>query len=368
MIENITIKNFKSFKEISCDTKSLNLLMGLNGMGKSSFIQSLLLLMQSDNLERNIVDLNGTLIELGQGRDVLYQFANEDYIKIGLKFSENIDGFKYSWEFNYQNDKDKLTAKTGYARSIISNFREFTKKFQFIGAERIGPQDLYDASSVVVSDKKHIGLLGEFAAYFLYVFGSEYVVNDKLQHQLSFSNKLVDNVNAWLGEVSPGVRLNTKYVPEINKVILDYQFNLLYGKTNTFRPKNVGFGITYVLPVIVALLCAEPGKIIIIENPESHIHPKGQAQLGRLIALAAVNGAQLFVETHSDHILNGIRVAVKENDISKNDVNIMYFDKITTEYEQYSRVNQIRVDERGELSEYPEDFLDEWNNQLLKLI
>ncbi|MDR1933193.1 MAG: DUF3696 domain-containing protein [Spirochaetales bacterium] len=150
--------------------------------------------------------------------------------------------------------------------------------------------------------------------------------------------------------------------------MLDYQFDLQHNKTNHFLPKNVGFGISYILPVILALLTAEPDKIIIIENPESHIHPRGQAEIGKLIALAAQTGAQLFVETHSDHILNGIRVAVKEKIVDKDRVNIMYFDKETTETEQYTKIITIQIDKNGTLSEYPENFLDEWSNQLSKLI
>lgn len=107
---------------------------------------------------------------------------------------------------------------------------------------------------------------------------------------------------------------------------------------------------------------------MIIENPEAHIHPRGQAEMGRLIALAAAAGMQLFVETHSDHIVNGIRVAVKENLINAENVNISYFSRQTTEIEQFCRIQNIRVDRTGELSDYPIDFMDEWNNQLLKLI
>jgi len=363
MIKNISIRNFKSLKDISVDTKPLNLLMGLNGMGKSSFIQVLLLLMQSDKLEERIIDLNGSLVEIGQGRDALYQFAEEDYIEFKILFPA-----EFCWKLDYQKDKDKLTAKKGYSKDLMQFFRTQTSEFQFVNAERIGPKDLYDASSVIVTDKKQIGLQGEFAAYFLNIFGSDYVVAKDLRHSNAVSNKLLEQVNAWMNEISPGVTLNTKYVPEVNRVILDYQFNLLHGKTNSFKPKNVGFGISNVLPVILSLLTSVPGKIIAIENPESHIHPKGQSELGKLMALAAANGAQLFIETHSDHILNGIRVAVKEKLIHKNDINFVYFDKVTTEDEQYSRVTQIKVDEHGELSEYPADFLDEWNNQLLKLV
>jgi predicted ATPase len=450
MIKHLEIRNFKSLKKVNTSISNLNLLMGLNGMGKSSFLQTLLLLMQSEKLKDGVIDLNGLLTNIGQGKDALYQFASEDriyfhvefdYDSIEKKFSDYIEKinkrktperFKilneiyltegtfdidkiynklfevhgiskatlyntielllkaklviadkrrankaqfekaiynsFKWKFLYQKDKDKLFSKKKYGKTAMDFFRSQTNSFQYISADRIGPKDLYDSSSLVVDDKKQIGLLGEYAAHYINVFGLEYRVNETLRHKNSKSENLLAQVNAWLSEVSPGISLDTKYVSEVNKVILNYQFDYEGQKTNSFRPRNVGFGISYVLPIIVALLTAEKDKIIIIENPESHIHPRGQAKLGKLIALAASIGAQLFVETHSDHILNGIRVAVKEQLVEKEKVNIMYFDKKTNEKEQYSNITQIQVDINGTLSDYPKDFLDEWSNQIAKLI
>lgn len=365
MINNVEIKNFKSLKDISVTTTNLNVLMGLNGMGKSSFIQMLLLLMQSDKLEDRVIDLNGLLAKVGQGQDALYQFAEEEQIVFGLTFNGHLN---FAWKFAYQKDKEKLTSDHGYTKDQMKLFRNETQRFQYISAERIGPQDLYDASSVVVTDKKQLGLLGEYAAYYINVFGTSYEVKENLKHPQASSGILLAQMNAWLKEISPGVSLNTKYVPEVNKVILDYQFDLIRDKTKPFRPKNVGFGISYVLPIVLALLTAEDGKIIVIENPESHIHPRGQAGLGRLISLGASIGAQLFVETHSDHILNGIRVAVKENLVDKSKVNVMYFEKTTTEKEQFTKITPIKIDNKGELSDYPKNMIDEWGNQLFKLM
>jgi len=365
MINRIEIKNFKSLKKVGVSVSNLNVLMGLNGMGKSSFIQALLLLMQSDKLEERVIDLNGLLTQIGQGRDAFYQFADDHQIIFELTFEGQP---KFNWSFEYQSDKEKLTAEFGYTNDQMKFFRENTKRFQYISADRVGPLDIYEASTVVVADKKQLGLQGEFAAYFINVFGNDYEVKERLRHRKATAEKLLGQTNAWLKEISPGVSLSTKYVPEVNKVILDYQFDYGNQRTNSFRPKNVGFGISYVLPVVVALLTAEEGKIIVIENPESHIHPRGQAELGKLISLAASTGAQLFVETHSDHILNGIRVAVKENSIDKSKVNVMYFDKVTTDKEQFTKITQIKVDKNGTLSEYPSNFLDEWSNLLSKLI
>ncbi len=365
MLTNIKVKNFKSLKDISIATKPLNVLMGLNGMGKSSLIQSLLILMQSDKLEEGVVDLNGTLVQIGQGKDALYQFAEKDFISLSVSLDNDLI---YEWNLIYNRDKDKLKTRESAPKVNFQKFTDTKKLFQYISAERIGPRDLYDSSSILVEDKKQIGLLGEFAANFLNTFGTEYSVNEKLRHKNAKSEKLIDQVNSWLSEISPGVTLNTKYLPDVNKIILDYQFEFGHNKTNSFRPKNVGFGISYVLPIIVSLLTAEPGKTIVIENPESHIHPRGQAEMGRMISLATTTGAQLFIETHSDHIINGIRVAVKEKLVNKEQVNILFFDKESNENEQFTKVTPIKVDQHGELNDYPQNFLDEWANQLLKLL
>ena len=144
-----------------------------------------------------------------------------------------------------------------------------------------------------------------------------------------------------------------------------------------FKPQNVGLGISYVLPVLVTILTAMPGAIIIIENPEAHIHPHGQAKLGELIARAAAYGVQVFVETHSDHVINGVRVAVRDGILKPEDVNIAFFERKEqlkenpvddSDMEIFSEVRNIQVDANGSLSEYPEDFMDEWNNQLMELM
>ena len=81
-----------------------------------------------------------------------------------------------------------------------------------------------------------------------------------------------------------------------------------------------------------------------------------------------MNDVQIVIETHSDHILNGIRVAVKEKHISNDKVIAFYFDKVVETSEQYSKITNIEIDKNGELSDYPKNMLDEWSNQLLKLI
>src|SRR4029078_5782856 len=85
-----------------------------------------------------------------------------------------------------------------------------------------------------------------------------------------------------------------------------------------YRPTNVGFGLSYSLPMITVLLSAIPSSIVLLENPEAHCHPRGQSQLARLIAMASKR-LQVIVETHSDHLMNGLRVAVRDELVSPDD-------------------------------------------------
>lgn len=368
MIKEIRIRNFKSLKDVSMKPVALNLLMGLNGMGKSSFIQSLLLLRQNRGSGLAKFALNGSFVEIGRGRDALYQDTPEDVIEINCRFRDHDRLVAFPCVLSYQPDSNVLDNANEWSVDQLDRFSLFNTNFQYLEAERSGPQSDYQMSYTDVVEKHQLGIQGEYTIHYLNTFGASVKVPKVLQHPGAKSDILIHQAAAWLGEVSPDVRFNITEIPGTDKVILDYQFAKGNSLSNRFRPKNVGFGISYVLPVIVALLSATEDKIVIIENPESHIHPHGQAEVGRLIALAAAAGMQLFVETHSDHIVNGIRVAVKDGLVDRNEVNIAYFDKVTTDSEQYTRIHPILVDANGELSDYPKDFMDEWNNQLLKLI
>jgi predicted ATPase len=362
VIDNIKIKNFKSLKDTNLNTRSLNLLSGLNGMGKSSLIQSLLLIKQSENLfHSGQLKLNGWLFNVGKGKDALYQFAEEDIITFAFSFNSDK---KVEWSFQYKPDWEILESGSKNDPQLLS---EFISRLQYLSADRLGPQPLYDVSQASI-DKKDFGTKGEYAIHYLQAYGRRFKVDGRMKHNATSDISLLSQLNAWLNEISPGVKVNISEVPGVDKMILSYEFELGIGKTASFRPNNVGFGISFSLSVILSLLTADEKSIIIIENPEAHIHPRGQAELGKLMALCASCGAQLFIETHSDHIINGIRVAVKEKMVDKKNVNIFWFSKMTTDTEQYTKISEIHIDENGELSDYPKDFLDEWNNQLVKLV
>ena len=171
---------------------------------------------------------------------------------------------------------------------------------------------------------------------------------NKLIHPSSKTNQLLENVSLWLGEISNGIDISAKVYNELQQVNLTY--NYIYGdnKSNEFTPLNVGFGITYVLPIIVAVLKSKPDDLLIIENPESHLHPAGQSKIAELCAIASSQGVQIIIETHSDHFLNGIRVATKKEILKPESSQIYYFRKEKNELEI------IDKEETGKF--YPKNF------------
>jgi predicted ATPase len=183
---------------------------------------------------------------------------------------------------------------------------------------------------------------------------------------LSKATDLFSQVVAWEREISSGVNI----VVKDNGILgyeLKYQYSTTGGKTDEFNASNVGFGLSYVMPVIVAILSAPKDAILFIENPEAHLHPKGQAKLAELICLAAQAGMQIVIETHSDHIVNGILVQCKnfelaQKGIAKNNVKILYFGE--KDERQASTIEEIKILERGKIDQQPTGFFDQIQNDL----
>ncbi|MCF6345246.1 MAG: DUF3696 domain-containing protein [Thiomicrorhabdus sp.] len=138
--------------------------------------------------------------------------------------------------------------------------------------------------------------------------------------------------------------------------------------TANFRPENTGFGLTYVLPVVTAVLSARSGDLLLIENPESHLHPAGQALIAKLISIAAHNDVQIIIETHSDHFLNGIRQSVKSKLIDADNVCVYFLSRNIDSSEHSVQVEKVAIEPSGRIEYWPEGFFDEWEKSLNKLI
>ncbi len=369
----MTLHNFKAFIEQSIELRPLTLLTGLNGMGKSSALQSLLLLRQSHQQrvlapsEGTGLVLNGELVRLGTGRDVLFDSAEEDEIGFALKS----DGEKARWRFAYDRQADVLRyMPESDVPHLIYASNLFTDDFHYLEAERMGPRTFFEMADFSVRVHKQIGTKGQFAVHFLEQFRGNKVMK-KLHHPDGRSTDLGDQVSAWMGEITPGAVIRVEGFEEMDLVRLAFGFVRAdtAGDVRYYRSTNVGFGLTYTLPVLVALISSSKGALVLLENPEAHLHPRGQSKMGELIARAAAAGVQIVVETHSDHILNGIRVAVKRGLTKSEEVALHYFQRPADDSES-SGIDVVspQIDRDGRLDYWPEGFFDEYAKSLRFLI
>jgi predicted ATPase len=116
---------------------------------------------------------------------------------------------------------------------------------------------------------------------------------------------------------------------------------------------DVGFGVSQTLPILVALIQAEPGQLVYIEQPEIHLHPRAQVALARILGRAARKGVRVLIETHSSLLLLAIQSLVAEGSISGEDVALHWFCR---DEEGATNVISSFLDQSGTFGEWPEDF------------
>jgi len=365
MLNSLTLKNFKPFENQSFCLKPLTLLSGLNSTGKSSLLQSLLLLRQSfqqDLLDNVGLALNGDLVSIGTAKDALCKRAKEDSITFEIVMNNNIKG---TWVFNYDSQSDVMQISSlSNADAEIYNSSLFTDKFHYLKAERIAPRNYFRMSDFQVKQHQQIGSQGEFTPHFLSINEFTKIPHIQLLHESLQSDNLGNQVEAWLGEISPGTRIDIELHSAMDLVNLQYS----YEDNNSYRSTNVGFGITYTLPIIVAILSATSDTLILLENPEAHLHPRGQSKMGELIALAASCGIQIILETHSDHVLNGIRKALRHQKLDAEKVQINYFERYLQKGQPITEIITPRIYPDGGIDKWPDGFFDQAEKDLMELL
>ncbi|MDY0375086.1 MAG: DUF3696 domain-containing protein [Desulfobacterium sp.] len=369
MINFIRIQRFKSLSDAQFPLAALNLFSGLNGMGKSTLIQSLLLLRQSHEkntlLNKGLL-LKGDYVSLGTGKDVLAENAEKETIEFTLTWTgEEPTHFTFCYESKSDLQPVDSASTKRVGKIIEKNL--FTRQFQYLSADRISPKSAYEVSDYYIRDLNSLGNHGEYTAHYIAEYGLTQLSVEALKHPDSPSLSLLDNLDKWMSEISPGIRIHAELQPAMNVASLNYAFQQGTEMTADFKPQNVGFGLTFVLPVLTAILRANPGDLIIIENPEAHLHPAGQSIIGRLCSIAARNGVQFFIETHSDHFLNGVRVAIREKVIQAHEVKVYYLERSATSAHESLVVNP-EIDENGRIDIWPQGFFDEGDRLLEKLL
>lgn len=357
MISTLRLRNFKCFGDETFSLGKITLLAGLNGTGKSSVIQGLLALRNFGNSNGS---WHGPLLDIGSFSDVLHNRAEDDRIELRTIYEGDVelcgDVTPHRAEFH--------VGGLLSGEEAVRQYSLLRKSMFYLSADRLGPRKTLPFRAEAAAADTPLGKRGDGVLWFMGQHEGDPVA-PALRHSAASSTTLLDQTNAWLAAVSPGVELVYTSVPEADLAVAGYSFEQMSDvRTKPFRATNVGFGVSYVLPLVVALLAAQDDDLVIIENPEAHLHPGGQTRIADLAAKAAADGRQVILETHSDHILDGIRLAVAEQIVSAEDVSVYFFHRDDAGVEVVSP--EVRTD--GTLDSWPDGFFDQQERNLARLI
>jgi predicted ATPase len=371
MLSAIDLKLFKCFESLALPLGPLTLLSGPNSSGKSSILQSLVLLHQtmSEHEWSTRLLLNGRTVRLGTVSDVVDQVNGRRSFQIGIdrgstsifwsfsgdraEMSMGVDSVRFDGDERLEPNSLHYLVPDGAAqesRQLVDSLR----RANYITAERIGPRESYPLEDLETASV--VGPAGEHAASVLF-WGRDGTVEPHLCIDDTPAT-LLRQVEARMRIFFPGCGVELQKIPGVNAVTLGLRTS---DDTDFHSPANVGFGLTQLLPIVVAALSSRPGDLLLIENPEVHLHPAAQSMIGRFLAAIASVGIQVIVESHSDHVLNGIRRAVNVGQITPDDVVLHYF---RSRHDEAPQVSTPSMNPDGSVDFWPAGFFDQFDEDV----
>ncbi len=365
MIGHLRIRNFKCFQDERVELSPLTLIVGANGVGKSSLLQSILLIQQATESTNSEVSLNGPFnLDLGTVADVVCQSvrgasgARDETTTMTIE--AGLDTGTHSWTFS---ETDSGPFVLSFQTDCTG---DLATRFSYLCAERIGPRDTQEVSPTSTA-LLNVGVRGEYTAHVLADRGFSRVRSELLHPRTVDAGNVVQltkQTELWMQDIAPGVQIRANAYEGTNVAALRLKRGGLM--TEWLRPPNIGFGVSYALPIIVAGLLAPVGSLLLVENPEAHLHPAGQSRMGRFLSTLASAGVQVIVETHSDHVLNGILLAtVDSHPLRFEQVAIQYFHGDDA---KDARAQAIGVTARGGLTEWPAGFFDQSEKDMAAIL
>lgn len=376
MIRAIQIERFKGLRHTPLlNLGKVNLLTGENGRGKSSLCQVLLTLAQTWDVEAMDALLpNGEWVKLGSYEDIHYVYDKDSTIVFHL-ITDSAKDNDFNIVFDRSETKKTLIELANVAvdgkpitDSSGNSMGDFSSDFSLD----------FDVSLSRLSDYPTITALRNLH----YIAANRIAVTyrDTLDENASVLAPNGSNVLSVLWNHRDEGCL--KEVEELMSDILDgAEFHLEYSSndlvftmnsaidTALFRPSNVGFGHGYILSVITALSIAKEKDTLIVENPEAHLHPSAQAKLmNAIIDMASRKKLQVFVETHSDHILNTSLIAAKEKRLQPDNLQVLFFSGRMNEDGHFESVVQnLEITSSGHIIDAPQKFFEQYALDLEKL-
>ena len=416
MITELSAQNFKSWK----DTGELRFapitgFFGANSSGKTSILQVLLMLKQTVDHSAKQWDEwisfgnESSLVNLGSFDDVIHQHSQDLSLGVSVswKLSEELkinrhltDSLSFSTSIGKTYDLPVLESYSysanGQKWQVEWNSSDWKFKFPDFLVKTGDP--IYSAGEIEtrpfsfykihIPDNHHetlLPLIGSLESLFNRIFylgplrdnprphfnwtgnppqgvgrhGQEMVsalFSSRLQ-----SSDLDEHVPKWLQSLGLIDSYRLAPVPRTERA---YEFLVTKHKGGAeVRLTDVGFGVSQVLPVLILCYYAPEGSILILEQPEAHLHPKVQSELGDVIIDAVKNrDLQIIVESHSEHLLHRLMLRTAEEQLSVGDT-ALYFCQIN---EGVSEIEPLHVDEYGNIANWPQEFFGDVTGDLIK--
>ena len=452
MIDKIFLENFKAFKQAEFELKPITILVGPNNGGKSTLIQSIILIQQTLlGVGNNAVNLNGTknfgnfidLVNQKSGKkEVCIKLDFDDRTSVKFKvaedgsnlfikdFSCNTGEFEYhltdlslrdykkelvaysqkcdiifdrdileknkipAWHLEPIFYRDKFFFKISdigdssilvnqYLKAVKSQVQKKEKNslIMDIWADRSlkklmevisfysniikSSNDFYKKMENYFSNIQYIGPLRN-PANRSYARGSYNYVGAMGEHAvqiLAENPKLKDDVEKYFLEMDIANALNIS--GSANEK--NFEFRIKTKITNDeVNFADIGFGTSQILPIIVQSSMSNKESLVIIEQPELHLHPRVQASLADFFVKLATKKQKFLLETHSDYLLERLRYNIIEKNILTEDVAIYYIEQ--SEAEKCSTITKININSNGQYSNLPEHYITNFKFEETRMI
>lgn len=408
-IQEISISGYKSFyEEQKIQIKPLTILAGPNSTGKSSVMQPLLLMKQTleENYDAGTLLLNGANVKFTKSEQLLFKNKRlkleSDSFSVGIKFDNNEftklcykkrkPGFRIS-EMEYTNNTSNILIRPGMDSEHLKRIlpEEHLKylptelfKDYLLSVERercflkvsvnllLGKKDTIEFTNFPSNNlNKEIrsiihlpGLRGNPERNYpttsldsdlgRFVPGTfeKYIASIIINWQENYPKKM-NNLYTYLKKIGLTNRVRAESIND-TEVGLYVGCSMNEIDEDLVSIADVGLGVSQTLPILVALIFAEKGQIVYIEQPEIHLHPRAQFELASIIAEAANRGVKIVIETHSSLFLRGIQTTIASKKLSKELAKIHWFSK--RKEDGVTEVHNVDFDDNGGFGDWPDDF------------
>lgn len=368
MLISVSLHNFKCLRNVN-DVRlaKINILSGVNGEGKSSFVQALLVLSQTWNSGKYdlLNPCDPDMVNLGGFKQILSYDAAPREMLIGLVFDGETGG---SFELRY--DESVQNAQYGELCGLKFNGEEMLADASDMSSADDVENDVTTATPVLGTLDSYQALMSLKRVFYvsadrkaasrtlkknLFVDEKRFYPNgfNVLQMIAGMDSKDKELLKQYMDRIFEGATVKVDEDDDNYRLQLDSHAE----SEHLYDPFNVGYGYSYVLTMLVSLIIARKNDYVIIENPEAHLHPNAQAEVTKIFAeVATSKGVQLFIETHSDHIVNGALVAVNQKVLTSQELEVLFFNK--------GQVQNLEITESGRIMNPPKKFCDQYSKDL----